>query len=214
VQFWVGGMPVGNAVTLVNASASYSTSFASSGPVTVYAVYNGDTNNPAATSANLAQTVVATTTIGVYDQANPTPVGSPVTFSGTISSNEPWGSSYPTGSIQFFDNGTLMGTVALPANAYSVNYTAPALTQGTHAITAYYSGDTYHTTSTSPALQHTLKLPITFTFVSSANPATAGQAITYTGTVTPSAATCTASVLRNAVRPARAVDERIRPGDA
>ena len=87
---------------------------------------------------------VATAT-SISSSINPSLVGQAVTFTATVS-----GGSVPTGSVQFFDNGTLLGTSTLSgANA---TLTTSALAAGTHPITAVYGGDANHQGSTSSVL--------------------------------------------------------------
>ena len=61
VQFYGAGALLGSA-TVTNGIATFSTSFATSGPVTLSATYSGDNNNATSTSSNLTQTVMASTT--------------------------------------------------------------------------------------------------------------------------------------------------------
>ncbi len=57
---------------------------------------------------------------------------------------------------------------------------------GWHSIIAVYSGDNSHATSTSPTLTQVIHGdPTTVTLLSSLNPSTVGQAVTYTATVNP-----------------------------
>jgi hypothetical protein len=83
---------------------------------------------------------------------NPSLVGQSVTFTATVT-----GAS-PTGTVQFKDGaGNLGGPVAM-AGAVAA-FTTSALTQGTHSITAVYSGDANNLTSTSPVVQQVVNAP-------------------------------------------------------
>jgi hypothetical protein len=103
-----------------------------------------------------------------------------VTFTATVS-----GGTSPTGSVQFFDGATSLGTVAL-AGA-TAQLTTSALAVGTHSITAAYSGDADDTPSTSAPVSQVVNAAapgVTATaLVSSLNPSTVGQAVTFTATV-------------------------------
>jgi hypothetical protein len=73
--------------------------------------------------------------------------GSTVTLTAQVASAA---SGYPTGTVSFLDNGTLLGTAPLAAG--SATYTTSTLTAATtHNITATYSGDVDFLTSTSTA---------------------------------------------------------------
>ena len=58
--------------------------------------------------------------------------------------------SAPTGTVQFFDNGSLLGTA--PLSGATATLATSALGLGTHPITAVYSGDASNLTSTSSIL--------------------------------------------------------------
>ena len=55
--------------------------------------------------------------------------------------------SSPTGTVQFRDGATLLGTATLSGGA--ATFTTSALTVGSHPITAVYGGDTTNQGSTS-----------------------------------------------------------------
>src|SRR5271165_2240835 len=76
-------------------------------------------------------------TIGLTSSLNPSGLGQRVTFTATVSSNS--GSGTPTGTVQFLDGSTLLGTVSL--NGGSAVFSTSTLAMGMHSITAAYSGD-------------------------------------------------------------------------
>jgi hypothetical protein len=89
------------------------------------------------------------TTTAVLSSLNPSTVGQSITLTATVT-----GSS-PTGTVQFKDGLANLGApVALSSG--SATLTTSALTQGTHSITAVYSGDGANAASTSPALVQTV----------------------------------------------------------
>ena len=122
----------------------------------------------------------AATTTGVVSSLNPSTFGQSVTFTATVS-----GGTSPTGTVQFFDGATPLGTVALAGNSAAL--TTSALGVGTHPITAVYSGDVDDTSSTSTPLSQVVNAAapgVTATsLVSSLNPSTVGQPVTFTATV-------------------------------
>jgi hypothetical protein len=120
------------------------------------------------------------TTTGVVSSLNPSTFGQSVTFTATVS-----GGTSPTGTVQFLDGATSLGTVALAGNTAAL--TTSALAVGTHPITAVYSGDVDDTSSTSAPVSQVVNAAApgatATSLVSSLNPSTVGQAVTFTATV-------------------------------
>jgi len=107
-----------------------------------------------------------------------------VTFTAAVTS----GSGTPTGSVTFKDGSATLATVALSGG--TAQYPTSSLAAGGHSITAVYSGDATYAGSTSGVLTQTVnKLSTTTGLVSSQNPSNAGNSVTFTATVLPSAAT-------------------------
>jgi len=77
------------------------------------------------------------TTTVLTSSANPSTFGQPVTISATVSNG---GTTIPTGSVIFFDNGASVGTATLDPNGHAV-LTSSTLLAGTHSFTAAYGGD-------------------------------------------------------------------------
>ena len=69
-----------------------------------------------------------------------------MTFTATVAAVSP-GTGTPTGTVNFLDNGTQIGTGTL--NAGVATFSTSSLTVGTHPITAVYVASTNFTTSTS-----------------------------------------------------------------
>ena len=83
------------------------------------------------------------TSTAVVSSLNPSLVGQSVTFTATVTGTT------PTGTVQFRDGVANLGSpVALAGGSASL--VTSALSAGTHAITAVYSGDADDATSTSP----------------------------------------------------------------
>ena len=134
-----------------------------------------------------AGTISTTTTL--VSSANPSAPGQQVTFTATV--NHSSGAAVPTGTISFLDGGTTLGVSVLDSTGAATLATS-ALTQGTHSITARYSGDGKYHTSTSSALSQVVNAALVSTttaVASSANPSTVGQSVTFTATVTPTSGT-------------------------
>ena len=147
VQFFDGANPLGSLV-LSGGTASLTTSALAVGPHSITASYGGDANFAGSTSSSLSQTVGAVSTAtALTSSLDPSVFGQQVTFTATVSP-----SSGPTGTVQFFDGVTSLGTAALSGGTALM--TTSALAVGTHFITANYSGNASYTGSTF-CLSHT-----------------------------------------------------------
>jgi|GEM_PF-2211734 sugar lactone lactonase YvrE len=78
--------------------------------------------------------------VALVSSANPAKAGTMVTLTATLAPNE-GATATPTGSVQFYDDFTLLGTVSLSRGTASLQ--ASSLKAGIlpHAITAVYAGD-------------------------------------------------------------------------
>jgi len=182
VQFFDGGTSLGNSALNVG-SASFATSTLTLGAHKITAVYSGDDDTAAATSAVFTQTVdkvVSSTTLA--SSANPSTAGEAVTFTAKITPDT------ATGTVNFMDGTTALGTGSVENGAATLSIST--LTAGTHPITATYSGDANNAASTSGILTQTVnRAQSSVTLTSSLNPSTLGQAVTFTAKLTPAAAT-------------------------
>jgi large repetitive protein len=186
VQFLDGTTVLGSA-TLANGSASYTPASLSQGTHSITAAYAGDANDTAATSAVFTQTVQASSSVTLISTANPVVVAAALTFTATVTP------STATGNVQFLDGTTVLGTVALASG--SASFSTSSLSQGSHSITAAYAGDANDTAATSAVLTQTVQAASSVLLASTPNPAAVGSAVTFTATVTPSAATGTVQFL-------------------
>ena len=154
------------------------------GPCTVTAIYGGDSNSLASTSATIVETInQAATTTTLTSSPNPLYLGQTVTFTATVASAA---STFDNGgTVQFAVDGTTFGTPAA-ISAGKATITDSALTPGKHTITAVYNGDTGFATS-SGALsggQTVIQASTTTAVSSSPNPLNLGQTVTFTAKVT------------------------------
>src|SRR5581483_3433104 len=140
---------------------------------------------------------------------NPSVYGQAVTFTASVSAASP-GAGTPTGTVNFLDGMTSLGTLTLDASGHATLATN-LLTVGTHSITITYSGDGNFNASTSPALTQTVnKSPTTVTLSSTPNPSVFGQSVTFTASVNP-ATTTTTSRSSSRLGSARRVGSRQTP---
>jgi hypothetical protein len=130
-------------------------------------------------------TVLAGTTTVVQSSASPTVFGQPVTFTATVSVAPP-GSGTPTGTVSFLDGSTTLGTSPLIGGVAS--FATKSLSVGTHSITAVYSGDPNFVSSTSTAINQTVRQDGTKTKLSSSDKkAVFGEPLTFTASVSAAA---------------------------
>ena len=124
--------------------------------------------------------IAAATSTALVSSINPSTVGQSVTFTATVTGTS------PTGSVQFKDGAGNLGSPVALSGGVAILSTS-ALTQGTHSITAVYSGDPGNATSTSPVVSQVVNPAAagatTTTLTSSQNPSTLGQSVTFTATV-------------------------------
>jgi hypothetical protein len=151
------------------------------GTHSVTAVWSGDANVAAGTSAALIQTVQAATTLSVAAGSGPFVYGQPVTFTAALS---PIGA---TGAINFTDGGNALGTA--PISLGTATLTVPSLPAGNHQIAGTYSGDGVFLPSNTTLTVSIAKATATAALASSLNPSVAGQAVTLTAVVSPGSVT-------------------------
>jgi uncharacterized protein (TIGR03437 family) len=174
-------------LTLGNGTATDMSQSLTAGAHSITAVYSGDSNFTGSTSAPLVENVYssnAATTVSLVSSANPSTPGQSVTFTATVNTSGP---GTPTGFVTFWDGTTELTSFAL--NGKSVSLTTSTLSLGSHSITAGYGGDLVFSPSTSAVLNQVVSAAPTATstaVVSSLNPSTAGQPVTFTAIVTAS----------------------------
>ena len=83
-------------------------------------------------------TVTAATTTTVSSSVNPSDFGQSVTFTATVTAS----AGTPSGTVQFKDNGSNLGTAVSLNGSGVATFSTSSLTVGTHTITAEYSGVT------------------------------------------------------------------------
>jgi autotransporter-associated beta strand protein len=147
------------------------------GGVTFEVIYNGGAN---ANSVVLSEVDPSTTTFDVSPSS--TTYGQSVALTANVSGSPSGGT--PTGSVDFFQGSTLLGTETLTAGSATLN--TSTLPVGTNSITAQYQGNANFAPSTSTASSVTVALAPTTTAVtfSPASPAL-GANVTLTATITP-----------------------------
>ena len=179
--------------------ASVTITASSAGTTEVGAVYGGDAGHDGSSAALVLQVGSAATTTTLASSANPAGAGQPVTL--TVQVGCP---AAATGTVTFLDGGQALGTAPVAGGQAALTVT---LKSGRHRVTAAYGGDAACAASTSSSLLQTVRgapaaapapapalQATTTTLTSSANPAGAGQPVTFTaqvGCATPATGTVT-----------------------
>jgi hypothetical protein len=198
VTFFDGGTPIpaclavaltqgNNQSTAICMDASLSVS---GSPHNITVRYNADGNFTASTSTAIQQTITQATSQTVVSPSNENPsvYGQPVTFVATVT---PQISQAPTGIVNFFDNGVLIGVcTGVPLiqgnNLSTATCQIATLTVAgsPHNISAIYSGDGNFIASVGTAIQQivTQATPLT-TLTTSITPSISGQAVVLSATV-------------------------------
>ena len=155
----------------------------------IAATYGGDGGVPPSYLGSASNSVTVTVTKGnpqlVSVRAPSTAVaGQPVNLNTFLFFNE--SAVAPTGTIQFLDGATPLGSpVALAAGANAATV-ATFNVDGTHTLTAQYSGDSNYNPVTSPATTLTITPPFSLTGTTTSQTIQGGQTATYNLTLTAS----------------------------
>jgi len=135
VRFFDGTTLIGSAA-LSAGQASLTTAGLDPGIRTIEARYDGDGSFEAATRSitHVIQNAAGTPGLSISSSRNPSNLGQTVTLTANVS----FGSGSVSGTIEFYDGGTLIGSSAIAAGRATL--TTSALPAGSHAITARYTG--------------------------------------------------------------------------
>jgi sugar lactone lactonase YvrE len=156
------------------------------------------TDNQGSQTISLTGTGVAasttSTTITLTMSPNPAVSGQTVTFTATIS---PVPSGSPFGTVDFFDGETLIGTAAVNSSGVAV-LTLDSLEDGSHDITAVYSGNSTLGESTSATITLTVAQQFNVTAPPTPFSATPGSSLSITINVPPVGTSFTSQVVMSA----------------
>jgi hypothetical protein len=185
------------------AVATYTTTALLEGSNALTAVYAGDTNFTTSTGALNLAVGSGTPTVTVISSLPSSNYGQSVTFTANVA--EAGAGATPTGTVQFLDGATVIGTQTLASGQASFPITM--LTAGTHQITVQYAGDTNFSSATSAAITQTVaQVSATVAANSTVNPSSFGQqtilGITLTGVTGGLTPTGTVTVTDTSVTPA------------
>jgi hypothetical protein len=136
VVFFDGATRLAPGIAVESGLTSFSTPSLAVGSHSITAVYSGDNLHLSGTSSAIAQVVNEVTATSISSNANPSPVGSILTITATVSISGGGGVT-PKGSVIFNDGGKLLGSAILNATGVAT-YSTSSLLAGLHSITAVY----------------------------------------------------------------------------
>jgi hypothetical protein len=141
-------------------TATFSTGALAVGTHSITATYVGDGNFLTSTSNAVSQAVnMAITTTSLTSSVNPSVFGQSTTFTATVAAVSP-GAGTPTGTVNFLDGATVIGSGTLSATLpFTATFSTAALSVATHSITATYLGDGNFLTSTSGPVSQVVNNP-------------------------------------------------------
>lgn len=197
------GIPTGNVIFQDGATnigqitlnsvgfAVFSTSTLAVGRHTVTAVYQGDGNYVASTSASLVKSIsLATTDLTMAGPATAVDVTAVAAFTATLTGN----GVAPTGALVLRDGNTVVASQNV-TNTGTYTLSVSTLSIGTHTLSAAYAGDANNSPSVSPGATVTVQQGATATSLTvSRSPSVLGQNIILTATVASSVANGTGSI--------------------
>ena len=191
VTFLDGATTLGTAPVNSAGQATFSVSTLSAGTHPLTASYAGDARDAASTSAPYSQVVQQTVTaLALTSSVNPAYAGAAITFVASLTSN----GSLPTGQVTFSEGPTVLGASALSPTG-AATFTTSTLPAGSHTVTATFAGDTDHAASASAPLVQVVQMGTSsVALAASANPALTGAPVTFSITVSGTAARPTGTV--------------------
>jgi hypothetical protein len=201
VQFKEGANVLGSASVTSNIAYLVINGLAP-GVHNISAAYGGSTNFAGSLSSAGSATVqplAASTFTFLIAQTNPQAAGQPATL---VAAVIPLGGGTPTGTVQFMEGTTVIGSAAIAGGVATISPTTLAV--GTHLLSAKYLGNAAFAAASSPPAAITIYLgtrPTTTasSLASSIGTSTLGAPVTFTATVTGGATSGTVSFYSDGV---------------
>ncbi len=136
-------------IPLSGGTATFTTSYAAAATLSIKAVYSGDSNFLASTSAALTEVVKKyPVTLGLTSDVNPSTLGQSVTLTATLSTTGP---SLNGQVVTFKTFTTILGTGTISGGVATLS--TSVLNVGNVKIIASYAGDTAHTAASAAITQ-------------------------------------------------------------
>lgn len=181
VTFTAGSTALGTA-PLINGVAAITTSRLGAGTYPVIATFNATTQFGTSSASVSLQVDGDASSTTLRSSLNPSLVGQAVTFRAMIALTG--STAVPQGTVSFRDGAAILGSGSLDGTG-SATLTTSALTVGTHAITAQYTGSSDANASSSSVLTQVVNpVSTTVNLTAIPNPASVGQQVTLTALVT------------------------------
>jgi hypothetical protein len=141
--------------------------------------YSKDVAGNTSTVKSVSFTISSLTTTTVVSSLNPSGYGQNVTFTATVKAAL---TGTPNGSVEFFSNGSLIGTGTLTSGQASVS--TISLPAKSHTVIAEYEGNTDFIASTSSGITDVVnKANSSVALTASVNPSQLNQPITFTAAI-------------------------------
>ncbi len=165
-------------------TATCTTSNLPVGTALITAAYSGDSNHGASSGTLNQQVNQASTAAVVSSSADSSTYGQAVSFTAAVAPVSP-GAGSPTGTVQFVVDGSNFGAAVPLSGGSATSASISTLTEGTHSVTATYSGDGNFlgATATLSGGQIVGAASTTTTVTSSLSPSTYNQSVTFTATI-------------------------------
>ena len=192
----IQGTPSGT-VTITDGASTLATLTLAAGVVTLAtdnlpvgthlftATYSGDSTFPGSASQPISVTVAKASPVCTLSSSlNPSLTVQGITFSNGLGVSVPADAIGPSGTINFYDGSTLIGSTSVSSQTGAISF--PGFAAGSHPISVSYLGDANFNGCTSLTLtQQVNKVSTQTALSSSSNPSLAGQSLTLTATITP-----------------------------
>lgn len=178
VEFFDNGISVGVA-PLAGNTAVLSVPVTGVGAHPMSAIYTGDTNFTGSSGALIQDVGKGSVTVGITSDGTPSAFGNPVTFTATVTAAT--GAGSPGSMVEFFDNGTSLGQVALATGQAQV--ITSALSVGSHTILVNYLGDANFAVGSASMVQQVGQGTTSLTVGGTPSPSTYGQSVTLSATI-------------------------------
>lgn len=175
VEFFDGDTSLGTE-TLSDGTAELTTDALGAGVRSLTAVYAGDGVHGSSTSPAQTVTVVADTTVVLAASKDTVGSGKPLSLTATVTGDD------PSGSIEFFDGATSLGTA--PIVAGKATFITSSLAVGVHSLSAAYAGDDTNAAATSAGVEVEVLVSVTMALAASDTEIDDGDSLTLTVTFT------------------------------
>ena len=173
VTFKDGTTVLGSVTLSSNGTSAITVSTFAPGSRGITAVYSGDTDDAASTSAALTETIAQIATVTTLStDANVLNAGATLHLTANVSlAPGATADGTLTGSVTFRDGSTVVGTLAINSSGQAI-LAISTLSVGSHSLTASFAGSTNYAASTSPVVNQTVQQTATQTTLSSVSSTT------------------------------------------